>query len=76
MQVGSRSDSLHPAMEPKVQADAADQPLPCDKPRSDRHPLFGALRDVTFVLPEVDLTEPADPEWATIREQVSLYPPE
>jgi hypothetical protein len=40
----------------------------------ERHPLFGALKDVTFVAPEVDLTEPADPEWADISEQDSAQP--
>jgi hypothetical protein len=28
-----------------------------------RHPLFGILKDVTILVPGVDLTEPADPEW-------------
>ena len=27
------------------------------------HPLVGLLKDVTFVTPGVDLTEPADPDW-------------
>ena len=31
-----------------------------------RHPLFGALKDVTWIAPDVDLTEPADPEWADL----------
>jgi hypothetical protein len=30
------------------------------------HPLRGALKDITFVPPGVDLTEPADPEWADL----------
>ncbi len=34
--------------------------------RDGRHPLRGALKDITFVLPGVDLTEPADPEWADL----------
>lgn len=33
-----------------------------------RHPIFGALKDVTSIAPGVDLTEPADPEWADIVE--------
>jgi hypothetical protein len=33
-----------------------------------RHPLFGALKDVTFVPPGVDLTEPADPDWGKVYE--------
>jgi len=31
-----------------------------------RHPLRGALKDITFLVPGVDLTEPADPEWADL----------
>jgi hypothetical protein len=29
-----------------------------------RHPLFGCLRGTVRIAPGVDLTEPADPEWA------------
>jgi hypothetical protein len=29
-----------------------------------RHPLFGALKGLVRVPPGIDLTEPADPEWA------------
>jgi hypothetical protein len=42
---------------------------PTPKPyatKDGRHPLFGALKDITFVPPGVDLTEPADPEWADL----------
>jgi hypothetical protein len=39
-----------------------------------RHPIRGALRDVTFVPPGVDLTEPADPEWADLLDK--KYGPE
>jgi hypothetical protein len=31
-----------------------------------RHPIRGALRDITFIPPGVDLIEPADPEWADL----------
>jgi hypothetical protein len=31
-----------------------------------RHPLRGALKDITFLVPGVDLSEPADPEWADL----------
>jgi hypothetical protein len=31
-----------------------------------RHPAFGSLKGTTIVLPGVDLTEPADPEWARV----------
>ena len=34
--------------------------------KGERHPLFGALKDVTFVPPGVDLTEPADPDWGKV----------
>jgi hypothetical protein len=33
-----------------------------------RHPAFGALKDVTWIAPGVDLTEPADPKWADMIE--------
>ncbi len=33
------------------------------------HPLFGALKDVTFLVAGVDLTQPADSEWADLVEQ-------
>jgi hypothetical protein len=33
-----------------------------------RHPIFGALKDVTWIAPGIDLTEPADPEWADLTE--------
>src|SRR5258707_9568891 len=48
-----------------TEADAA----PHAKPRKgERHPLFGALKDVTFIPPGVDLTEPADPDWGKVCE--------
>ena len=42
--------------------------------RDGRHPLRGALKDITFVPPGVDLTEPADPEWADLLDK--KYGPE
>ena len=39
-----------------------------------RHPIRGALRDITFVPPGVNLTEPADPEWADLLDK--KYGPE
>jgi hypothetical protein len=36
-----------------------------------RHPLFGALKDSTFVPPGVDLTQPADPDWGKVYEDDS-----
>jgi len=37
----------------------------------ERHPLRGALKGTTFIPPGVDLTQPADPDWADISEQDS-----
>lgn len=34
----------------------------------ERHPLFGALKEVTIIPPGVDLTEPADPDWGKVYE--------
>src|SRR6201992_704171 len=34
--------------------------------KGECHPIFGALKDVTFIPPGVDLTEPADPEWGKV----------
>jgi hypothetical protein len=31
-----------------------------------RHPALGALKGMVHILPGVDLTEPADPEWADL----------
>jgi hypothetical protein len=34
--------------------------------KDGHHPIRGALKDITFLVPGVDLTEPADPEWADL----------
>ena len=52
-------------------AEAAPKPYAT---KDGRHPLRGALKDITFVPPGVDLTEPADPEWATLLDK--KYGPE
>ena len=39
-----------------------------------RHPLRGALKDITHLVPGVDLTEPAFPEWADLLDE--KYGPE
>lgn len=39
-----------------------------------RHPGFGALKDVTWIAPGVDLTEPAYPEWADIVDDPNWQP--
>ena len=49
-------------------ASTADAKAPPPAKKGDRHPLFGALKDVTFVPPGVDLTEPADPDWGKVYE--------
>jgi hypothetical protein len=39
--------------------------------RSERHPLFGALKGATFVPAGVDLTEPADPDWGKVYDTIA-----
>lgn len=51
--------------------DAPDTPSGQSGPKGPgtkggRHPIFGALKDITRLVPGVDLTEPADPEWADL----------
>jgi hypothetical protein len=48
--------------------------LPTDAKRNERHPLFGALKDTTFIPPGVDLTEPADPDWGKVYEEDAVVP--
>jgi hypothetical protein len=46
-----------------------EEPSPKLEPvtkKGERHPIFGALKDITRLVPGVDLTEPADPEWADL----------
>jgi transcriptional regulator with XRE-family HTH domain len=31
-----------------------------------RHPLFGSMKGTSIVMPGVDLTQPADPDWAKV----------
>lgn len=40
----------------------------------ERHPLFGALKGITSIPPGVDLTEPADPDWADISDEKTAVP--
>ena len=42
--------------------------------KDGRHQAFGALKDITRLVPGVDLTEPAFPEWADLLDQ--KYGPE
>jgi hypothetical protein len=46
----------------------AEEPHPVQAEGNVVHPIFGALKDVTWIAPGVDLTEPADPEWADLVE--------
>ncbi len=45
-----------------------------DATKDRRHPAFGALKDITHLVPGVDLTEPAFPEWADLLDK--KYGPE
>jgi hypothetical protein len=47
-------------------SESPEPPPPAKK--KERHPLFGALKGMTFVPPGVDLTEPADPDWGKLYE--------
>lgn len=50
---------------------------PAPKPyatKDGRHPAWGALKDITRLVPGVDLTEPAFPEWADLLDK--KYGPE
>src|SRR5437870_11270611 len=50
---------------------------PVQKPyatKDGRHPAWGALKDITHLVPGVDLTEPAFPEWADLLDE--KYGPE
>jgi hypothetical protein len=55
-------------MEPPVGKDSSSHRSTKPPPSGKRHPLFGALKDWTFVPPGVDLTEPADPNWGKVCE--------
>jgi hypothetical protein len=50
-------------MDSKGPAGASSDPLN-QTAVSKRHPLFGWLKGTVRVAPGVDLTAPADPEWA------------
>lgn len=39
-------------------------------PPPQRHPFFGSMAGTITVMPGVDLTEPADPEWGNVWDQV------
>lgn len=52
----------------------APAPAQASASPAERHPIFGALKAVTIIPPGVDLTEPADPEWADLLDR--KYGPE
>jgi len=41
---------------------------PPPKAKKEGHPLFGAFKGLVIVLPDTDLTEPADPNWGNVSE--------
>ena len=58
-----------------VKKSRSDEPqVPPQGKRDERHPLFGALKGTAFIPPGVDLTEPADPDWADISEGNAIPP--
>ena len=63
---GSVVQLTESAMAKKV---SSDDPKVPPQPKAGRHPMSGALKDITFIPPGVDLTEPADPYWADISER-------
>lgn len=48
--------------------EAPERKAPPKASLGERHPLFGALKDVTIIPPGLDLTEPADPDWGKVYE--------
>lgn len=50
----------------RVTESGSPNTAPQQPQKGERHPLFGALREVTIVPPGVDLTEPADPDWGKV----------
>ena len=47
---------------PQAQLSTSDQSTLSLK----RHPLFGSMKGTSIVMPGVDLTQPADPDWAKV----------
>lgn len=55
------------------QKDEVGGPIPYDptpeaneRAPTRRHPLFGALKGYVQVMPDTDLTKPADPAWGNV----------
>jgi hypothetical protein len=54
----------------KVPSEAAPQPaLKPYATKDGRHPAFGAMKGMIRIAPGLDLTEPADPEWADLADK-------
>jgi hypothetical protein len=71
--IGARKLVFRRVVKAREVADGFAEPKPYAT-KDGRHPAFGALKDITFVPPGVDLTEPADPEWADLLDK--KYGPE
>ncbi len=52
-----------------IEKSIAPSPIGIGDKKPKRHPAFGIMKDVTWVAPGVDLTEPAFPEWAELIEE-------
>jgi hypothetical protein len=50
----------------RLTKESSPELAPAATKKGERHPIFGALKDITRLVPGVDLTEPADPEWADL----------
>ena len=48
-------------------SEAESAPAPAKTGSDKRHPLFGLLKEMTCLVPGVDLTQPADPSWGDER---------
>ena len=53
---------------------AAPPQMAVEESEDGRDPLFGCMKEVTWIAPGVDLTEPADPEWADLIEDPDWHP--
>ena len=62
-----RDEAVRKRAQPQPTGFAEGSPAKPPK-ETGRHPIFGALKDVTWIAPGIDLTEPADPEWADLTE--------
>jgi hypothetical protein len=61
---------LHQALFNMVKKSRRGKLSPSSARQRGRHPLFGALKGTITIAPGVDLTEPADPEWGKVYDDV------